>query len=68
MPGSVLGYDDHVVFSYAACREGFVTVLASRLGGFLFGSIFAGKWGKVELHSQLCFGCANMCDVYDESL
>ena len=50
---SVLGYDDHVVFSYEVGREGFVTALASRLGGFLFfGSIFPGKREKVELHSQ----------------
>ena len=49
---SVLGYDDHVMFSFGGGREGFVTALASRLGGFLFPSLFAGKREKVELHSQ----------------
>ena len=43
---SVPGYDDHVTFSFGVGREGFVTDLASRLGGFLFGSIFAGKQEK----------------------
>ena len=43
---SVLGYDDHVVFSYEVGREGFVTALASRLGGFLFLVPYSREAGK----------------------